>query len=63
MTTTIRKFARRSKGLEALQAVLLVGVAFLICTGLTAVWNKSKADVQKGVDDLLKNGAATSPAQ
>lgn len=58
MTHFIRKFTRRSKGLEALQAVLLVGVAFLICTGLSMAWTKSQGKFQENLDNVISTGSS-----
>lgn len=52
----IKKLARGSKGMEALQAVLLLGSAFVVVWGLMTVWNDTaKPEAEKQVQDILKS--------
>lgn len=50
----IKKLSRGSKGMEALQAVLLIGVAFVVVWGLMAIWNgTAKQKVTDSVTQIL----------
>ncbi|MBX7106956.1 MAG: hypothetical protein K1X57_22995 [Gemmataceae bacterium] len=60
MKNSIRQFIRRHKGLEALQAVLLIGCAFLICTGLRSIWTKSEKTVETTTTSILQSSGSGS---
>ena len=49
----LKKLVRKSKGMEALQAVLLVGAGFLIVWGLMALWDGAKPPLQAHVHRIL----------
>jgi hypothetical protein len=56
MLTTIKKLAKRSKGMEALQAVILLGAAFVVTWGLMTVWGEVKNDVKDTTSNTVKGG-------
>jgi hypothetical protein len=39
MIARIKRLVRRNKGMEALQAVILLGAGFLIIWGLMSIWS------------------------
>lgn len=53
MIARIRRLARRNKGMEALQAVILLGAAFLIIWGLMTIWNENSDTVNTQVSTTL----------
>jgi len=57
----LKKLVRKSKGMEALQAVLLVGAGFLIVWGLMALWDGAKDTAGTNVNSIVggqSNGGA-----
>lgn len=62
MVNRIKKFVRRNKGLEALQAVLIVGIAFMILLGVKSVWGKSKPEWEQNFNTILKSDSGTGGA-
>jgi hypothetical protein len=55
----VKKLVRGSKGFEALQAVLLIGGAFVVTWGLMEVWGQIKSPLQGAITQTA-TGAATS---
>lgn len=58
MIARIKKLARRNKGMEALQAVILLGAGFVVTWGLMAVWGDLK-DAVKTQSGSTINGDQT----
>lgn len=57
MVARIRRFVRRQKGMEALQAVILLGAAFVVTWGLITLWEDSVKDVvEQQLIDLVSGG-------
>lgn len=54
MIARIRKFSVRNKGMEALQAVILLGAAFLIVWGLMSFFNDNKQNANDNIKSILK---------
>jgi hypothetical protein len=54
MIRTIKKLGRGSRGMEALQAVLLLGAGFLVVWGVMSLWESSKGEAQKNVTSIVK---------
>lgn len=52
----IKKLSRGSKGMEALQAVLLIGGAFVVVWGLMNVWNTTKDPLQQEIQRVATGG-------
>lgn len=60
MIARIKRLVRKSRGMEALQAVTLIGAGFVITWGLMALWNNIKKDVEDSVKETAtgtKTGA------
>ena len=53
MIVRIKKLVRKNKGMEALQAVILLGAGFLIVWGLMAAWNGVAPDVNSTTKDII----------
>ena len=50
----IKKLSRGSKGMEALQAVLLIGGAFVVVWGLMTVWKETaQPKVKETTEEIL----------
>lgn len=49
MVARIRRFVRGQKGMEALQAVILLGAAFVVTWGLMEVWDGVKDDIMEAI--------------
>jgi ferric-dicitrate binding protein FerR (iron transport regulator) len=48
----VKKLSRRSKGMEALQAVLLIGGAFVVVWGLMAIWKGVQPKLQTAIEEV-----------
>ena len=57
MIARIKKLSVRTKGMEALQAVILLGAAFLIIWGLMSLYSGN----EKTVNDNIKSIAEGTP--
>ena len=55
MSTFIKRIAGGKKGMEALQAVLLLGAAFLVVMGLRDQWKKSQTDVDGEFSKIVRS--------
>ena len=54
MIARIKRLAKRNKGMEALQAVLLLGAGFLIVWGLMTLWSGTAQPVaDKNVQSII----------
>ena len=58
MIARIKKLSVRTKGMEALQAVILLGAAFLIIWGLMSLYSGNEKTVNKNIENIAK-GTAT----
>ena len=58
MIARIKKLSVRTKGMEALQAVILLGAAFLIIGGLMSLYSGNEKTVNKNIENIAK-GTAT----
>lgn len=56
MLARIRRFVRRQKGMEALQAVILLGAGFAVTWGLIMIWDEVKDTVQEQVETIVSSG-------
>ncbi len=52
----IKKLARGSKGFEALQAVLLIGGAFVVVWGLMSVWGSAEKPLSDELNRVVVGG-------
>ena len=60
MIARIKKLSVRTKGMEALQAVILLGAAFLIIWGLMALYDGAKGDADANIKSILKGKAGNA---
>jgi hypothetical protein len=58
MIARIKKLVRRNKGMEALQAVILLGAGFVIVWGLMSIWGDLKDGVKQQAGSTI-NGDPT----
>ena len=58
MIARLKKLSVRNKGMEALQAVILLGAAFLIIWGLMSLYSGNETTVNKNIENIAK-GTAT----
>lgn len=52
MFTRMKKFSLRNKGMESLQAVLLLGAAFLIIWGLMSLYQDNEKKFQTHIGTI-----------
>ncbi len=53
MLARIRRFLRVQKGMEALQAVILLGAGFVVTWGLIEIWDEVSDTVKEQVTNLV----------
>lgn len=58
MIARIRKFSVRNKGMEALQAVILLGAAFLIVWGLMSLYQNNEGTASDTIKDIVSGNNA-----
>jgi hypothetical protein len=51
MIARIKRLARRTRGMEALQAVTLIGAGFVVTWGLMTIWDNIKDKVKTAIQD------------
>lgn len=62
MYLKIKKLVRKSKGMEALQAVLLIGAAFVVVWSLITTWNTVIQPLLQGNVENTINGVPNAKA-
>lgn len=64
MAGKLKKLVRGSKGMEALQSVMLLGAGFVVVWGLMAVWEDAKKQVQPAINSTITgNQTGAQPAK
>ena len=58
MIARIKKFSVRTKGMEALQAVILLGAAFLIIWGLMSLYSGNEKTVNDNISSIASGDNA-----
>lgn len=53
----LKKLVRGSKGMEALQAVMLTGAGFLVVFGLMGLYSSNEKDIKNALKDLIAGSA------
>lgn len=57
MRNFIKRLAVRTRGMEALQAVLILGAAFVIIIGIKDMAGKAKTEAQTGISEAISSGS------